>query len=568
LGDSVGLFAGRVPGTVQNGVLLFNPPDTAGNDQRVLNLFYYTCFMHDFFYLLGFREVDGNFQQDDLGRGGLPQDRLEAHAAPGEVYATANMNTPPDGTLPVMNMGLVTETQRHTALDATVVFHEFSHGVTNRLVGGAMNDHALEAPQSKAMGEGWGDYFACTLNRTTVVAAWVVNDPAGIRGFPYDGNFPDHFGKLGTGRYTEIHNVGEIWCCALMEMNRRIGAPLGLQLVVDALKLSPATPNFLDMRDAILLDLDHKLAAGQLSQAAHDDALNGIWGAFAKYGMGKAARANGASFSGNTADFTASPGTVPSSSTVHVQASPNLSIPDKDPVGISNTLVVNQSGGIKTFKLSLDVQHPFIGDLQISVATPNGATLMLKSPSADSTQNLVTSYTPADTPVLAAVLGKQAQGAWTLTVADMARLSVGTLRQWGLDIDVDGAAVPAPKQDHAEAAPNLAIPDKDPVGITSTVSVGSNRTVASVAVSVDIVHQFSGDLQISLIAPDGTVAILLQPSMDPSQSLLRSFTLADTPTLAAFAGRQAQGNWSLHIADLVRLSVGTLRKWSIDVTLA
>ena len=40
---------------------------------------------------------------------------------------------------PIMNMGLVTSTNRHTAFDSDVVFHEFMHGVTNRLVGGPLN---------------------------------------------------------------------------------------------------------------------------------------------------------------------------------------------------------------------------------------------------------------------------------------------------------------------------------------------------------------------------------------------------------------------------------------------
>ena len=122
-----------------------------------------------------------------------------------------------------MRMGLVSSTDRHTAFDASVVFHEFMHGVTNRLVGGPLNVRALEDPQSGGMGEGWGDYIACTINDTTVVGDWVVDNPDGIRGFPYDSDFPDSFGDLGTGRYDEEHNIGEIWCATLLEMNRKIG---------------------------------------------------------------------------------------------------------------------------------------------------------------------------------------------------------------------------------------------------------------------------------------------------------------------------------------------------------
>jgi extracellular elastinolytic metalloproteinase len=276
VGNSVNAHLGVIgpptEGSVQNGVLTFDPSSPTGDDQKVLNIFYYNCVMHDYFYLLGFREADGNFQRDNFGRGGLATDRVDARAHSGVVQGTANMGTPPDGFNPRMNRGLVAST-RHTAFDSTVVFHEFTHGVTNRLVGGPANAFALEELQSGGMGEGWSDYFACTVNHVIVVGDWVVNNPGGIRGFPYDSAFPDNFGDLGTGRYSGFtsegepwpHPIGEIWCATLLEMNRNIGANLGVQLVVDALKLTPANPSFLDARDAILAALDAMLTVGDLT---------------------------------------------------------------------------------------------------------------------------------------------------------------------------------------------------------------------------------------------------------------------------------------------------------------
>lgn len=306
LGNSTNAHLGRTDvvfqGREEDGVVVFDPDDPVGDDQKILNIFYLNCYMHDYFYLLGFRERDGNFQQDSFGRGGVASDRVDARSHSGAVQGTANMLTPVDGTSPIMNMGLVTSTNRHTAFDSTVVYHEFMHGVTNRLVGGPMNAHALRSPQSGGMGEGWGDFVACIINDATVVGDWVVGNPAGIRGFPYDANFPDGFGELGRGRYTQVHNIGEIWCATLMEMSRRIGKNLAVQLVVDALKLSPSNPSFLNMRDAVLSALDHMRTAGQLTADQHETALKGIWGAFAQFGMGPGARSNGAQLSGIVAD--------------------------------------------------------------------------------------------------------------------------------------------------------------------------------------------------------------------------------------------------------------------------
>ncbi len=155
---------GRIlQGTVdENGNITFDPQDQFGDDQKILNIFYYNCFMHDFAYILGFDESHWNFQQDPLGRGGLGNDPVDARSHPAAVTGTANMFTPPDGTSPTMNMGLVTSTNRHTAFDSSVVFHEFTHGITNRLVAGGNNTTALESIQSGGMGEGWSDYIACT----------------------------------------------------------------------------------------------------------------------------------------------------------------------------------------------------------------------------------------------------------------------------------------------------------------------------------------------------------------------------------------------------------------------
>lgn len=306
----IGLAGQPLKGKKDGDTIVFNP-NQESDDQKVVNLFYFNCRMHDFFYLLGFREKSGNFQQDNFDRGGAPGDPVSARVHSGAVPGTANFLTLPDGISGFMNMGLVSSSNRHTALDSTIVYHEFSHGVTNRLVGGPQNVHALQEPQSGGMGEGWGDYFACTLNNTIVVGSWVMNKPGGMRAFPYDSNYPDNFGDLGTGRYTEVHNIGEIWCATLMEMNRNIGIPLALQLVVDALKLSPINPSFLDMRDAILIALSDKLQTGQLTVAEHDTARAGIWKAFGKFGMGVNARSNGATLTGIVADFSTEVGPTP-----------------------------------------------------------------------------------------------------------------------------------------------------------------------------------------------------------------------------------------------------------------
>ncbi|WP_159440698.1 M36 family metallopeptidase [Mucilaginibacter sp. OK098] len=299
-------------GTTVGGTLTFNPASETGDDQKILNIFYYCSYMHDFSYLLGFREADGNFQLSDFGRGGVQNDPVNAISWPGAVNGTANMSSPPDGSSPTMNMGLFTPTNRHTAFDSTVVFHEFTHGISGRLIGGPLDSNSLGAPQSNGMNEGWSDYMACTINNVVVLGDWLLNNTAGIRHHKYDSSFPDNFGSLGTGLYAagasgqpvDEHNVGEIWCAVLMEVNRKTDRNLAVQLVIDAQKLTAANPSFLSARDAILLALEHMVAAGRLNTNQHDGAWQGMWMAFCKFGMGPAATSNGTQLTGNVAKFT------------------------------------------------------------------------------------------------------------------------------------------------------------------------------------------------------------------------------------------------------------------------
>jgi extracellular elastinolytic metalloproteinase len=303
-------------GVRDNGVLTFNPPEAQGDAQKVVNIFYFCNFMHDFFFMLGFDEPSGNFQEINftgIGRGGDPVEAL-AHAGP--VEGTANMMTRADGIRAVMNMGLVDGIDRHTAFDSDVVFHEFTHGVSNRLVGSQLNALALQQPQSRGMGEGWSDYFALTVqnygleNERTVTGDWVINDPAGIRMHPYTDEYAEvggTYGHIGTAPYTRVHNIGEIWCATLMKMNRDLGKALGdkkrghllgWQIVVDGFKLTPANPSFLQARDAILRALADQRYRGILSEIDFKKANRAAWGAFSHFGMGPNATSVGATLFG------------------------------------------------------------------------------------------------------------------------------------------------------------------------------------------------------------------------------------------------------------------------------
>lgn len=295
----------------------------------VVQLFYLCNYYHDVLYQLGFTEAAGNFQSNNFGRGGLGNDAVQADAQDGGGLNNANFSTPPDGSPGRMQMYIFNgpTPRRDGDLDAEVVFHEHTHGVSWRLVGGGQ---MLGTTQSDGMGEGWSDFYALSLlsqagddvNGNYGEGAYVsykLNSSAflqnyyfGIRRYPYTTDmsknpltfkdidpaqadfcsssapFSPSAGTCNSANASEVHNEGEVWCVTLWEARANlinkygwaVGNQLMLQLVTDGMKLTPAHPNFLQARDAIIqADLVDTGGANR----------NELWAAFAKRGMGLSA---------------------------------------------------------------------------------------------------------------------------------------------------------------------------------------------------------------------------------------------------------------------------------------
>ena len=85
--------------------------------------------------------------------------------------------------------------------------------------------------------------------------------------------------------------------------------------------------------------------------------------------------------------------------------------------------------------------------------------------------------------------------------------------------------------------------------------------------NVEIDHPYRGDLQVSLISPQGLIAELHRPAFDSTDNLNRSFTPRDTPDLANIvnAAVDINGRWILHVADRMRRDTGTLQAWRLTL---
>ncbi len=114
----------------------------------------------------------------------------------------------------------------------------------------------------------------------------------------------------------------------------------------------------------------------------------------------------------------------------------------------------------------------------------------------------------------------------------------------------------------------LLIPDAAPRGVMPTIEITDTRSIERIVVSVNIVHPSRGDLQISLIAPDGTTAILQNPSTDhaPFSPVTYGIDANTVDRLDVFHGRSANGQWTLNVRDLQPQNSGTLISWSLGIT--
>jgi extracellular elastinolytic metalloproteinase len=295
--------------------LLTSPPNQQFN---ITNLFYMNNIMHDMVYNYGFDEVSGNFQRDNMGRGGLGNDHVFADAQDGGGTNNANFGTPVDGQNPRMQMYIWTapNPDRDGDVDNGIIAHEFGHGISNRLTGGPGNSSCVG--NAEHGGEGWSDYYALML--TTNWATATVNDGvlarpigtyalgqpvtgAGIRAFPYSTNIAINPRVYSTTLPAAPHDRGEFWCAALWEMTWEMiqvtginpnlfnaagvgGNSAAIKLVTEGMKLQPCGPGFIDARNAIL-KADTLFFGAQYSCA--------IWKAFAKRGMGRTASQGSAS---------------------------------------------------------------------------------------------------------------------------------------------------------------------------------------------------------------------------------------------------------------------------------
>jgi extracellular elastinolytic metalloproteinase len=155
-----------------------------------------------------------------------------------------------------------------STLDSDVVFHEYGHGLTWRMIGG------MSGPIAGALGEGASDVVAILLNGDDRIGEYSASASGGIRRAPY-ATYPNTYSAI-TG--TEVHADGELYPAIMWRLSTLLGGTAAardqlLTYFIDAMNFIPSTPSYEDMRSGLLQATPKKV-----------DCL--VWNAFAAYGVG------------------------------------------------------------------------------------------------------------------------------------------------------------------------------------------------------------------------------------------------------------------------------------------
>ncbi|HZM97559.1 MAG TPA: M6 family metalloprotease domain-containing protein [Vicinamibacterales bacterium] len=256
-------------------------------------------------------------------------------------------------------------------------------------------------------------------------------------------------------------------------------------------------------------------------------------------------------------DVTTPPATLTRTST------PNRAIPENNQAGITDTIDIAEALTISSLRVGVDITHTYRGDLNATLTTPWGTVIELHPKGrGGNAHDLKVTYDAATLPALATLRGRSSQGTWRLMVRDLAPGDTGKLNQWSLEFSAAAVAV-APIE--LKESPGLKIPDAPSGGIVRTLAATSAATIGSVEVSVDISHTWIGDLRVSVRSPSGTEAILHDGAGGAADNIVKTFTAANAPPLAALAGQPAGGTWQLNVVDRSAQDEGKLNEWKVSI---
>lgn len=113
-----------------------------------------------------------------------------------------------------------------------------------------------------------------------------------------------------------------------------------------------------------------------------------------------------------------------------------LEIPDGNSQGITSSIQVANSSLIRDIEVSVEIEHSFLGDLELYLIPPWGTAIPLQSRALGRLTTLKTTYSLENTIWLKTVLNRPASGQWQLQLIDWVPENTGRLQGWQLNLGV------------------------------------------------------------------------------------------------------------------------------------
>ena len=360
---------------------------------------------------------------------------VDVHAASGEDNSFFVSTGPGTGRLYFGDGGV------DDAEDADILLHEYGHAMQDSIAPGIF--FGGFSSQVRAMGEGFGDYWAFSSSYEASLRSgrdpFCIGDwdarcgsgPSTSCGYPAAADCLRRVDSAKTmdsysnseQRGTE-HRNGEIWSSALRRLFVSLverhgivqGRVMADKLILEATFGLPSSPTF-------------NLAGRRIVEA--DRLLNGGTSA----SLICSALVLGKIFNAVDCESTRH-GEI----TLFQSAQQNILIPDADPQGIVSSRIVTSSRTIDRIYVQVNIEHPFRGDLRLVLVGPDGTTVVLQEATGSAATDIDAVF-GLDTPTVGSLdvfRGRLASGEWRLQVIDQRARDAGRLLSWSLLIDLEG----------------------------------------------------------------------------------------------------------------------------------
>lgn len=300
------------------------------------------------------------------------------------------------------------------------------------------------------------------------------------------------------------------------------------------------------------------------------------------------------------------------------------------PAVVTSEIVVTGAGAfLWDVNLTTFLAHTFSADLDVTITSPEGTVVTLTTDNGGNNDNvfngtvwddsanpagqvpyasnngLVTDHVYANltaaSPLvpeeaLAAFVGEDPNGTWTITVSDDLAGDGGSLDGWTLSVTTfTGAPNVSAPVTFVQATPT---PLADNAVTTATLEVtGLPAPVCNAVLRTNLPHSFPADLDITLTSPAGTVVTLTTDNAGTNDNVFAGTEWRDdadplgqvpyvnndglvtdrvyaigvlaTPlvpeeSMGAFLGQDGNGTWTLTVSDDTAADQGTIERWELE----